>query len=329
MNNVEIEVTIICLTYNHEKYISSALEGFLAQDTDFPFEIIVHDDASMDGTAAIVKSYESHYPSLIKAIIQDDNQYSKGVDIIREIILPRARGKYIALCEGDDYWTDPLKLQKQHDSLESFPGVDLCAHSLEVVEAESHRHVEFKSLSTKQTVIPTETVILGEGGLLGTNTLFLRSSCLSSMPLFAKQFFYDYTLQILAALRGGVLYLPDCMSVYRFAVQGSWSSRLKEDPDAVKRFLKKKISMLMQLDNDTNCKYHNVILGRILLYHINTYNSAKVNRSYFKTYRSGYSVLPFKEKISVMIKCTCPWLIKAKHHIMMGKRDRIWASKKR
>ena len=116
MNNVqntEPLVSINCITYNHEAYIRDALEGFLMQKTDFTFEILVHDDASTDQTANIIRKYEKKYPEIIKPIYQKENQYSQEVEISKQFQFPRARGKYIAICEGDDYWTNPYKLQKQ------------------------------------------------------------------------------------------------------------------------------------------------------------------------------------------------------------------------
>ena len=104
-------VSICCITYNHEKFIKDAIEGFLMQKTDFPIEILIHDDASTDGTTEIIKKYEKEYPDLIHAVYQTENQYSQGKKVF-PILANQASGKYIALCEGDDYWTDPLKLQK-------------------------------------------------------------------------------------------------------------------------------------------------------------------------------------------------------------------------
>ena len=121
--NNEILVSICCITYNHEKYIRDAIEGFLMQKTDFPFEVLIHDDASTDGTADIIREYETKYPDIIKPIYQTENQYSKGIKISATYNYPRAKGKYIALCEGDDYWIDPYKLQKQVDFLEHMKNV--------------------------------------------------------------------------------------------------------------------------------------------------------------------------------------------------------------
>lgn len=114
-------VSICCLAYNHAPYIRQCLDGLLAQQADFPFEVLVHDDASHDDTPRIIAEYETQYPEIIKPIYQKENQYSKGIKINQFYQYPRAQGKYIAICEGDDYWTDPRKLQKQVDFLEAHP----------------------------------------------------------------------------------------------------------------------------------------------------------------------------------------------------------------
>ena len=113
--------SVCCITYNHQNFIGEAIEGFLIQETEFPFEVIVHDDASTDGTTEIILEYATKYPRLIRTIIQTDNQYSKGGLINLRFVFPRAAGKYIAICEGDDYWTDKSKLQKQIMFLENNP----------------------------------------------------------------------------------------------------------------------------------------------------------------------------------------------------------------
>jgi glycosyltransferase involved in cell wall biosynthesis len=112
-------VSISCITYNHAKYIRDALKGFLIQKTTFPIEILIHDDASTDGTTEIIKEYEKKYPDIIKPMYETENQWNKGKKGSAVFNFPRAEGKYIALCEGDDYWTDPYKLQKQVDFLEA------------------------------------------------------------------------------------------------------------------------------------------------------------------------------------------------------------------
>ena len=111
-------VSIVCEVYNHAPFLRQCLDGFISQKTSFPFEILIHDDASKDESASIIREYEKEFPGLFRPIYQTKNQYSQGVSIWASIQFPRAKGKYIALCEGDDYWIDPYKLQKQIDILE-------------------------------------------------------------------------------------------------------------------------------------------------------------------------------------------------------------------
>lgn len=142
--NTDLLVTIQCLTYNHEPYIRKCLEGFIMQKTNFRFEAIVHDDASTDGTAEIVREYSEKYPGIIRAFFETENQYSKHNGVIGKIIRENTHGKYIAMCEGDDFWIDPLKLQKQVDFLESHPDYGLV-------------HTYFNYVDVQGNIIPPPT----------------------------------------------------------------------------------------------------------------------------------------------------------------------------
>jgi len=119
-------VSVVSIAYQHAPFIRQCMDSVLMQKTSFPIEYIVHDDASTDGTADIIREYEARYPDIIKAVYQTENQYSKGAKIWGEFLFPHVRGKYIATCDGDDYWTDPLKLQKQVDFLEANPDYAIC-----------------------------------------------------------------------------------------------------------------------------------------------------------------------------------------------------------
>ena len=121
----KIKLSIVCLAYNHKAFIREALDSFVMQKTNFPFEVIIHDDASTDGTSDIIREYEAKYPDIIKPIYQTENQWGKK-HIWRDIVLPFVRGEYVAMCEGDDYWTDPLKLQKQVDFLDAHSDYSVC-----------------------------------------------------------------------------------------------------------------------------------------------------------------------------------------------------------
>lgn len=127
-------VSIMCTTYNQEKYISQCLDGFLMQETSFPFEVIVHDDASTDKTAEIIRNYEMRYPNLIKPIYEIENQYSKHDGSLDRIIDSHLKGKYIAYCEGDDYWCDSNKLQKQFEFLESHDDYFIVGHMTKTID---------------------------------------------------------------------------------------------------------------------------------------------------------------------------------------------------
>lgn len=141
MNETQPLVTIRCLVYNHEPYLRQCLDGFVMQKTDFPFEAIVHDDASSDGSTAIIKEYARKYPNIIKPIFESENQYSKHDGAIPRIMNEHTRGKYVAMCEGDDYWIDPLKLQKQVDFLENHPDYGMCYTNFNLYRQEQRKMV--------------------------------------------------------------------------------------------------------------------------------------------------------------------------------------------
>ena len=136
-------VSICCITYNHAQFIRKCLDGFLMQQTDFPIEILIHDDCSTDGTTDIIREYEAKYPELIFPIYEEFNQYQNGkaaeIDFYNYL---RARGKYIAYCEGDDYWIDPLKLQKQVDFMEANPEYSVCFHDYVVYDTSNDKHMK-------------------------------------------------------------------------------------------------------------------------------------------------------------------------------------------
>ena len=128
-------VSVSCMTYNHAAYLRQCLDPILAQQTSFPFEIVIHDDASTDGTIGIIEEYVAKYPGIIIPIYQKENQYSKGIrGLPSRYNYPRCRGKYIAVCEGDDYWTDPQQLQKQVDFLEAHEDYVMTYHDMDVVD---------------------------------------------------------------------------------------------------------------------------------------------------------------------------------------------------
>lgn len=129
MNTDSPLVSVLSITYNQAPFIRQCLDGILCQRTSFRFELIIHDDCSTDGTDEIIRTYARRYPEIIRPFFESENQYSKGVNgLFATFCMPHVRGRYVAICEGDDWWTDPEKLQKQIDFLASHPEYDFCCH---------------------------------------------------------------------------------------------------------------------------------------------------------------------------------------------------------
>lgn len=219
-------VSISCITYNQEKYIAEALDGFLMQETNFSFEVLIHDDASTDNTPNIIKEYEKKYPDIIKPIYQIENQFSQGKNISFTFNLPRAKGKYVAFCEGDDYWTDATKLQRQVDFMEKNLDYALVFHPVHVFfqnhEKEDSIFPEMKSGFTVKRLL--------ESNFIQTNSVMYRRlddySGLSNdvMP-------GDWYLHLYHAQFGKIGFINRVMSAYRRHESGIWWGTSGEDRD--------------------------------------------------------------------------------------------------
>lgn len=259
----KIKVSIICNSYNHGPYIKDALDSFVMQKTNFQYEVLIHDDASTDNTADVIYEYEKMYPELIKPIYQSENKYSKGINIMKTYQLARMQGDYIALCEGDDYWTDTSKLQKQYDAMENHSELDICAHAATKIRASNGQKLDVIAPSSKQTIFDTGTVIAGGGGFVATNTLFYRRKLAFNEAKFRKFCPLDYSLQINGSLRGGMLYLPDNMAVYRALVPGSWTTRMGISSYSDKQ--SDKIKKMLDMVNQETCGRYDEIIKRAKL----------------------------------------------------------------
>ena len=304
-------VSIKCMAYNHERYITDALDSFLMQKTDFPFEVVIHDDASTDDTANIIVEYQKRYPNIVKPIYEKENQYSKGNGIINRIMDSQIRGKYVAMCEGDDYWIDEYKLQKQFNAMEKHPDVDVCAHAVKKVDAKTGKSLGIIAPESTEMVIPIENVIAGGGGFVGTNSLFYRKKAFETTFPFRKIIEIDYTLQVQGAIRGGMLYMPMCMSAYRCMTDDSWSSifhkvKKEEDLSAQVRWNK----MLEQIDVDTDRKYTEAVKEYMGKCEIDQAIRFK-DYSAMKKYKDFYKCLNGNERKKYWIKVRLPRLYSA------------------
>lgn len=143
-------VSVVVMTYNHERFIRRCLDGIVMQRVDFPIEVLVIDDASTDSNAAIIREYADRYPDLFRVFLKNENGYSRGICHFNDTVVPYARGKYIALCEGDDYWTDADKLQCQVDFLERHPRYSSCFHLYKIVD-EQGKDLEQKYFNIRRS----------------------------------------------------------------------------------------------------------------------------------------------------------------------------------
>lgn len=271
-NDEEIMVSITCLTYNHEPYIRDCLDGFVMQKTNFKFEVLIHDDASTDGTADIIREYEAKYPDIIKPIYQTENQYSQKKPFIRLYQYPRIQGKYLAWCEGDDYWTDPNKLQKQFNFMEKHSECSMCLHKVDKINTQTGDHIEYIPAKSMSEVITAESFFnecIKAGYLFQTSSYFISFDCykeyMENMPKFRKVINVgDVPMLYYFITKGSFGYIDDVMSCYRSGVAGSWNERNKKN---VARYLTNAIegyNMLYEYNLFTNKKYENQINELIL-----------------------------------------------------------------
>ncbi|QLE78817.1 glycosyltransferase [Francisella sp. Scap27] len=222
-------LSVYCATYNHEKYIRQSIDSFLMQETDFPFEVLINDDCSTDDTVKIISEYQEKYPNIIKPIFQVENQNDKGITPFVDIMMPISKGKYIATCEGDDYWIDPLKLQKQVDFLEENPNFMGCVHATKLVK-------EFEETSE---VIPHNTYgkdVFTFENYSKAECYFHTSSCVyryegkykQQVDEYFKHACGDWYFSMVFSSFGPIKYINEMMSVYRIHSQGMWSAKSKE-----------------------------------------------------------------------------------------------------
>lgn len=234
MKDKKPTVAIWTMTYNHAPYIRECLDGIVMQQTNFPFVAIVHDDCSLDGTIEIIKEYASKYPDIIKPIFEEENQYSKhngSLDRIKQQSLTATGAKYIAICEGDDYWTDPLKLQKQVDFLESHPDYGMCYTRVKRYIQKKKKFIDvwggyyetLEELLDKNT-IPTLSVLFRHN--------LLKQYYYEIKPETQKWKMGDYPMWLYLSSCYNLKFLPDVTGVYR--ILGSSASHCNDIKEQLK-----------------------------------------------------------------------------------------------
>lgn len=306
----EIMVSVICCAYNQEIYIEDALKGFVTQKTSFLFEVLVSDDASTDGTADIIRSYEERYPELIKPVYFTENQYSKGKSPYITL-WNKARGKYLAICEGDDYWTSEDKLQKQFDAMEAHPECDMCAHSAYMVKASDKSVISKIEPRQGDGILTMEQVIIGGGNFIATNSLFYRAELLHAPARFAARYCIDYALQMHGAMRGGIWYLSETLSAYRRGAEQSWTLRMEKNQAVMIRHIHMMMDMLEMADEDTGHKFSESFRQALRKYEFQLAGmERKAKIVYSRDFSDLRKALPAKKQLILFLQCYSPWLLK-------------------
>lgn len=303
-------VSICCITYNHEKYIADTLDGFLSQETNFPFEIIVHDDASTDNTATIIRAYEKKYPRIFKGLYQNDNQFSKGKKVMFECVFPHVSGEYLAFCEGDDYWSSSTKLQEQVDFLSNHKEYAACFHGVKLVNTSGKPIGEFlgpigrgsKDYSMNYNI---------RGGFIHLSSLVIRSKIINDgIPQWALDARHgDYALALIVSAYGKVYFIDKIMSSYRTGVENSIMTLLKQNQSKKNQinYHLQRIKTLNEANLFYNYQYNTHIQSvineseiRILLL------NNEIKKLFYKKYRSNFKEKGLKNTIIFILLIKVP-----------------------
>ena len=263
-------ISVVCITYNQEAYIEDAIKGFLCQKTDFPFEVIIHDDASTDYTQKIIDNYYRLYPGIIRPVIQTVNQMSKGVNVLRQLF-NMALGEYIAICDGDDFWIDPHKLQTQINEMKNHPKCDISFHSaIAKYESGKNNNRVYKNWFNENKIIGTEEVIVRGGSFCPTSSLIMKREVCDELPtwFYEKASAGDVFLQIYGSLQGGILYINTPMSVKRINTHLSVSDNFNLSLQHKLSHIQKQESCYHMLDEELKYEYNKSISIAISLLYL-------------------------------------------------------------
>lgn len=292
MNDNDIMVTILCTTYNHEKFVRDAIEGVLKQKTNFRFELLIHDDASTDKTTEIISEYVDQYPKIIRTIFQKENQMQRGCCIYPTFLFPEIKGKYVALCEGDDYWIDENKLQCQIDFMEAHSDYSMCMHNAIKLNYETGEKKLLDTFEEDGSYTQEKQILSG----LGTDfpafaSYVLRAEFLNEIPeFFVKSQVVDYPIRQYYACKGKVYYFKRPMSVYRVATPQSYMKNIGENQINYNNYTLSMIRFFEEFDNYTDYKFHNLLECKIMSDYFGFCLSIKQNEGERKATENGLNM---------------------------------------
>ena len=308
------KVSVVCTAYNHEPYLRQTLESFVTQRTSFPFEVLVSDDVSTDGTVAIIREYAERYPDIVRPFYLKENLYSQNISLYDTVLYPHARGEYIAICEGDDCWTDPEKLQLQVDFLDAHPDYSACVHNSFGQLIGSGEEPKPLFPQTGDRDIPFELVLQGMSHAFHTSSILARREVLLDPPDFRNvalsYSFTDYAVGLWLTMQGRVRFLDRCMSLYRISSNpSSWSSNVGKQYHKLIRFVTGEREMLRTLrphvDAQRQAQVDRVILEREFEL---LYLQGKTGELVRPPYRELFLAKPLSFRLATHVKNALPHL---------------------
>ena len=310
MDNKEILVSVMCIAYNHEKFIAEALESLVKQKTDFRYEVLVHDDCSTDKTAQIIEEYAQKYPEIIKAYYEEENQYSKKVSNFLKMA-KLASGKYLAICEGDDFWLNENKLQEQYDYITTHPGCTMCITAARLVDMNSKKLGEMHPFKNngeygighylnRKANIPTASILVETNDLIEVyNTPYRKVSDVGDVPIGLYMF-----------SKGTVHYINRCDVAYRINNPNSWAGRTTGEKYIA--HLENSIKTHQVFDEYTNRKYTEEIQRKIQSSKMQILVSQHNFKEVVLKYKKLIKRRNFRQRVYIYIGAYAPFLLKIK-----------------
>ena len=303
------EITVLVMTYNHKDYIVQAIQSILEQEIDVGYHILVHDDCSDDGTYELLLNLQKSNKDKISIIRQDTRKFPvDGFNrMLFKYVVPRLTTRFVAYCDGDDYWIDKNKLKKQYEFMNNHNEYSLCFHSAYQLRNNS-------DISSKWFIKPTRDYDLSDfindksGICVATSSIFVRREVFIDFPNWRINYpVEDVPLLIHAALKGKIHGLADIMCVYRQFAAGSWSLQNKNNDERIIRHLNEMHEAIECFDSETDYKYHDMVLRQIDNYNFRIALLTKNYQFVFeKKNRTLLKRLGLKERFSLFLQYKMP-----------------------
>ncbi len=287
------KVSVKMVTFNHEPFIGQALDGVLMQKVNFPYEIVVGEDCSTDRTRKILLEYQRRHPDKICLLLNEKNM---GRRYNARHTLFSCRGDYIAILDGDDYWTDENKLQKQIDFLDNHPDCTICFHNAKKVFENGNKSRIYHKEPFKEILILEDII---EQNIMPSCSMVFRNRIFNAFPkIFDSVPFGDWPMQVLCAEKGNIGYIHEVMGVHRFHSGGVWTAGGVHSSDLIIRQRQWLILFFKALDVYLQHQYHHKIMNQIALNH-NVIKSARIGKMKEKlkvVFPSLYRIYRFLKK---------------------------------